>query len=179
VPTVRSDRSGGTIGRSLGAMAAWLLLGSTCVTLSPEAQRVTTGLVGIDARIIRKCLGDTVYLDIREDGSEVWAFAFATPEVAADVEVRRVTGQGTAYARPAVESGSPTERRNAGEAISRLREGRVEAGQCLHVFTMVDGSVRQYFGRGRSAAGLNADSICISLIAPCVPPVPANPAAQR
>jgi len=157
------------------SLAVWLVVAVTgacllgaCSTLSSRARRVAERFVGLDAAIVRKCLGDTVYLDVREDGSELWAFSFGTPEVGSDIAIRRVTGQGTAYARPAIETGSPTERRNAAEGARRLLEDRVDAGQCVHIFAMVGGRVSSYVGRGRDASGLNADSLCITLLEPCI-----------
>jgi len=152
--------------------ALLLLLGAAaifaCSSLSPEAQRVARGFIGADVAVVRKCLGDALYLDIREDGSELWGFAFGTPEVGNDIAIRRVTGQATAYARPAIETGTPTERRNAGTGAERLLTDRIDAGQCLHIFAMVDGHVQSYVARGRNASGLNADSLCVSLLEPCI-----------
>ncbi len=184
---VRIDRSAGSSsstprrasGRQFSA-AAWssrllisaclLALGWSvaCSSLGSRAQRVAERFVGLDAVIVRKCLGDTLYLDVREDGSELWAFAFGVPEVGNDIAIRRVTGQGTAYARPAIETGTPTERRNAGEGAERLLVDRVDAGQCVHIFAMVGGRVSSYVGRGRDKSGLNADSLCIRLLEPCI-----------
>lgn len=160
--------------RSGAAVWTALLLGPAvasggCTALTGDATRISEGLIGRDARAIRQCLGDAPYFEVNDDGSEVWAYTFATPEEGQNVEVSLASGQGTAYQRPLVETGSATERRNASEETKRIAERSVDRGRCLHVFRVADGTVQSYVGRGRSASGLNADSICISLLSPCVP----------
>jgi hypothetical protein len=141
-----------------------LLALAACVMLDPTAQRVVDCLVGLDARQLRVCLGDSPYRETRPDTSELWAYTFPAPGGGADIEISRAVGRGTAYARPTVDGGDPTERRNPGEGAKRVVDQTVEAGTCLHVSSVANNTIQSYRGRGRDAAGLNADSICIALL---------------
>jgi hypothetical protein len=158
------------------ALGALGLLG--CNPVGTQAQRVETGFLGMEARTLVRCLGEAHSYEIRDDGSELWAYTAPLTEDADQVEISRSTGPGTAFQRPRVESGSPVER-STYETSNQLEEGRVPPGNCVYLFTLRDGAVGAYRSRGRSHQNMNADAVCSVALKRCVPAVaaaaPASP----
>jgi hypothetical protein len=168
---IRASLGLSSLGISMGA----LLVG--CNPVGAEARRIETGFVGMEARSLRRCLGEPHFYEIRDDGSELWAYSAPLNEDVADIEITRVTGRGTAHQRPRVEGGSPVERETY-ETTRELEKGKVPPGSCLYLFNLREGAVGAYRSRGRSHQDMNADASCTVAVARCVPVVAAGPASQ-
>ena len=153
---------------SLGA----LLLG--CNPVGAEARRIETGFVGMEARSLRRCLGEPHFYEIKDDGSELWAYSAPLNEDIADIEITRVTGRGTAHQRPRVEGGNPIERESY-ETAPQIDKDKVRPGTCLYLFNLREGAIDAYRARGRSHQDMNADASCTVAVARCVPAVAAAP----
>ncbi len=154
---------------SLGAASTGLLL-LGCNPVGAEARRIETGFVGMEARSLRRCMGEAHFYEIRDDGSELWAYTAPLAEDVADIEISRVTGRGTAHARPRVEGGSPIERESY-ETTREVTEGKVPRGSCVYLFNLREGVVDAYRARGRSHQDMNADASCTVGLTRCVPVV--------
>ena len=150
------------------ALAVGLGILSGCAGLGAQAERIDTELVKLDARSLRSCLGDAPYYEIREDGSEVWAYTSALTPVGQDIQITRSVGPGTAFQRPRVESGDPIERRTPDSAADEAAQS-VKPGQCVHLFTVREGAVIRHQTRGRSYTNMNADAECTLALSRCVP----------
>jgi hypothetical protein len=151
----------------------WGITVLACNPVGDEALRIQTGFVGMDVRSLRRCMGDAHIYEVREDGSELWAYALPLQEDIADIEISRTTGRGTAHQRPRVENGSPIERETY-ETTREVEEGKIAPGTCVHLFTLRDGAVNGYRGRGRSRLDMNADATCTVALQRCVPTVAAQ-----
>ena len=163
----------GRIGLGIGAGV--VLLG--CNPVGTEARRIETGLVGMEARTLRRCMGEAHFYEIRDDGSELWAYTAPLSEDVADIEITRSVGRGTAHQRPRVESGTPIERKSF-ETTSDLEDGQVAPGSCVYLFNLRNGAVGAYRSRGRSHQDMNADASCTVALTRCVPAVAAASAAS-
>jgi hypothetical protein len=152
-----------------------ILLG--CNPIGAEARRIETGFVGMEVRSLRRCMGEAHFYEIRDDGSELWAYTAPLNEDVADIEIARVTGRGTAHARPRVEGGSPVERESY-ETTSDVKEGKVPPGSCVYLFNLREGVVDGYRSRGRSHQDMNADASCTVALTRCVPVVATAGAAS-
>jgi hypothetical protein len=149
---------------SLGA--AWL----GCNPVGTESRRIEKGFFGMEARTLRRCMGDAHFYEVRDDGSELWAYTAPLNEDPDDVQITRVTGRGTAHARPRVEGGSPIERETF-ETAPDIEDGKVPPGSCMYLFNLRDGSVDAYRSRGRNYQNMNADALCTLALTRCVPVV--------
>ena len=156
---------------SLGIALGVALLG--CNPVGVEAQRIETGFVGMETRALRRCMGDAHFYEIRDDGSELWAYTAPLSEDVADIEIARTTGRGTAHQRPRVEGGSPIERKSY-DTTGEIEEGKVAPGQCVYLFSVSEGAVGAYRARGRSHQDMNADAACTVALTRCVPTVAAT-----
>lgn len=176
---MRTSNPSGSIRSQRAHSYAFLavLLCSACAGADANVARVQAGLIGLQARTLRTCLGDAPFFEIREDGSEIWGYAFNAPsEQQGDIEFTRASGRGTAFQRPQVTRGAPTER-DGGDNSAALESRKAGFGQCLHVFRVADGVVQSYTGRGRTVSGLNANTACTIALDRCVPEVTQPPAA--
>jgi len=144
-------------------------LTASCAGVSAEAARIEGQLVGLRATTLRTCLGDAPYFEVRDDGSELWAYTDRVPTYDRSVEVSRAIGQGTAFQRPRVESGTPDEAAEGNTGSLAVDLATVARGQCLFIFGVDAGVVKNFESRGRSSSGLNADAICTTILDRCIP----------
>lgn len=149
-----------------------------CNPVGTQARQVETGFMGMEVRTLRRCMGEAHFYEIRDDGSELWAYTAPLTEDVAQIEISRATGPGTTFQRPRVEAGSPVERSSYGTS-NQFEEGQVPPGNCVYLFTLRDGAVGAYRSRGRSNQNMNADAVCSVALKRCVPAVAAAaPASQ-
>jgi len=161
------------IGVSLGSCIIALI---GCNPLLEQARRVETAFIGMDSRTLRRCLGDAPFFEIRDDGSELWAYSAPLKERVSDIEITRATGSGTANQRPRIEGGAPIIR----EPILTARDAeanQVPPGSCVYLFTVRDGTIGGYRARGRTRQDVRADEACTAALNRCVPADAGRPAS--
>ena len=159
---------------SLGSWLCVALLG--CNPLVERARKVETAFIGMEDSALRRCLGDAPFFELREDGSELWAYTRPLNTKAADIEITRAFGSGTAHQRPRVE-GADTIQRVPILTARDAQESQVPPGNCVYLFVVRDGTIGGYRARGRTMQDMRADESCTLELQRCVPSEPAPPAS--
>lgn len=133
------------------AIGLAVALAACAFGLSERSRRILDGMVGIDAKDLRACIGQPQALDLVAESRELlrYEFAWKNPMTGADIE--------------GLEHGP------------RLMAGSFEdsdkppGGSCSFTVALVGGVVETFEVKGRRSDGLNADETCLAAIAHCVP----------